>query len=221
VSSAATKLGLDGFDAFVTQVLKDWKVPGIAVAVVQRDEVILLKGYGYRDTENKLPVTANTLFPIGSITKSFTVTTLGMEMDDGKVDWDKPIRNYLPSFKMYNPELSEQMTIRDLLTHRSGLPRHDLVWYSSEFPREDLIRRLQYLEPNKPLRSTFEYNNLMFMTAGYIAGLVHGEFLNHAAMGVWYSPRQCLCHRYEPKSRGDAARILGSGSRPSNPSCVR
>jgi CubicO group peptidase (beta-lactamase class C family) len=125
--------------------------------------------------EKKLAVTPNTLFAVGSITKSFTVTMLGMEMDEGKVDWDKPVRNYLPDFRMYDPVLTEQMIVRDLITHRSGLPRHDMVWYSSDFTREDLVRRLQYLEPNKPLRSTFQYNNLMFMTAGYIAGRLNGK----------------------------------------------
>jgi YD repeat-containing protein len=173
--SAVVKPGLGEFDDFVNQALKDWKVPGVAVAVMQGDKVILLKGYGYRDLEKQLPVTPNTLFAIGSITKSFTVSTLGMEMDEGKVDWDKPVRDYLPTFKMYDPVLTEQMTIRDLITHRSGLPRHDMVWYSSDFSREDILRRLQYLEPNKPLRSTFQYNNLMFMTAGYIAGLLNGK----------------------------------------------
>jgi CubicO group peptidase (beta-lactamase class C family) len=173
--AAVAKPGLGDFDDFVNQALQDWKVPGVAVAVVQGDKVILLKGYGYRDLEKRLPVTPDTLFAIGSITKSFTVTTLGMEMDEGKVDWDKPVRDYLPAFKMYDPVLTEQMMIRDLITHRSGLPRHDMVWYSSDFSREDIISRLQYLEPNKPLRSTFQYNNLMFMTAGYIAGLLNGK----------------------------------------------
>ncbi len=169
-----SKAGMDGFDDFVAQAMKDWKVPGLAIAVVQDGKVILEKGYGYRDLEKHLPVTQNTLFAIGSITKSFTVTTLGMEMDEGKVDWDMPVRDYLPTFKLYEPVLTEQVTIRDLITHRTGLPRHDFVWYTSDFTREDLLRRLQYLEPSKPLRSTFQYNNLMFMTAGYIAGQLNG-----------------------------------------------
>jgi len=171
----AAKPGPGDFDNFVNQALKDWKVPGVAVAVVRGDKVILLKGYGYRDIERQVPVTPGTLFGIGSITKSFTVSTLGMEMDEGKVDWDKPVRDYLPTFKMYDPAVTEQLTIRDLITHRSGLPRHDMVWYSSDFSREDIIHRLQYLELNKPLRSTFQYNNMMFMTAGYIAGLLNGK----------------------------------------------
>jgi CubicO group peptidase (beta-lactamase class C family) len=179
---------LDGLDDFINQTMKDWKVPGLAIAVVQGDKVILLKGYGYRDMEKQLPVTPNTLFAIGSITKSFTVTTLGMEMDEGKVDWDKPVRDYLPTFKMYEPVLTEQMTIRDLITHRSGLPRHDLIWYSSDFSREDLLRRLQYLEPSKPLRTTFQYNNLMFMTAGYIAGQLNGTSWEDAITQRIFAP---------------------------------
>lgn len=169
-----TTSALNGFDDFVAQAMKDWKVPGLGVAIVRGDKVVLLKGYGFRDVEKQLPVTPNTLFSIGSITKSFTVTTLGMQMDEGKVDWDKPVREYLPGFRMFEPTVTEQLTIRDMVTHRSGLPRHDLVWYTSDFSREDLIRRLQYLEPTKPLRYTFQYNNLMFMTAGYIAGKLDG-----------------------------------------------
>jgi CubicO group peptidase (beta-lactamase class C family) len=171
----AQKNPLDGFDQFVEQVLRDWNAPGAAVAVVQGDKVILLKGYGYRDVEKKNPVTPKTLFAIASITKSFTVTDLSMLIDDGKAGWDLPVRSLFPAFKLYDPILTEQMSLRDLVTHRSGLPRHDMVWYSSDFSRDDLIRRLQFLEPNKPLRSTFQYNNLMFMTAGYVAGLLDGR----------------------------------------------
>jgi CubicO group peptidase (beta-lactamase class C family) len=166
---------LEGFDDFVNQALKDWHGAGAAVVIVQGDKVVLLKGYGYRDIEKKLPITPRSLFAIASITKSFTVTDLGMLMDEGKGGWDLPVRTVFPAFKLYDPILTEQITVRDLVTHRSGLPRHDIVWYSSDFSRDDLIRRLQYLEPNKPLRSTFQYNNLMFMTAGYIAGLLDGR----------------------------------------------
>jgi hypothetical protein len=120
-AAPAAKPSLDGLDEFVNQTMKDWKVPGLALAVIQDGKVTLLKGYGYRDLEKQLPVTPNTLFAIGSITKSFTVTTLGMEMDEGKVDWDKPVRDYLPTFKLFTPELTEQVTIRDLITHRTGL----------------------------------------------------------------------------------------------------
>jgi len=187
-AAPASRPSLDGLDDFINQAMKDWKVPGLALAVVQDGKVTLLKGYGYRDMERKLPVTPQTLFAIGSITKSFTVSTLGMEMDEGKVDWDKPVRDYLPTFKLYTPELTEQMTIRDLITHRSGLPRHDLVWYSSDFSRDDLLKRLQYLEPSKSLRTTFQYNNLMFMTAGYIAGQLNGTSWEDAVTARIFKP---------------------------------
>lgn len=172
--SLQTTKEMQGFNSFVTQAMKDWKVPGVAIAVIKDNKVILLRGYGYRNMEEKLPVTPHTLFAIGSISKSFTVTLLGMESDEGKFDWDKPARNYLPGLKMYTPQLTEDITVRDMVTHRSGLPRHDMVWYTSNFSRADLVRRLQYLQPNKPLRSTFQYNNLMVMTAGYIAGRING-----------------------------------------------
>lgn len=167
---------LAGFDDFVNQTIKDWHGAGAAVAIVQGDRVVLLKGYGYRDVEKKLPMTPKSLCAIASVTKSFTVTDLGMLIDEGKGGWDVPVRSVFPAFKLYDPVLTEQISVRDLVTHRSGLPRHDLVWYSSsDFTRDDLIQRLQYLEPNKPLRSTFQYNNLMFMTAGYVAGLLDGK----------------------------------------------
>lgn len=161
---------LDGFDVFVAQAMQSFKVPGVAIAVVQNGRIILAKGYGHRDVDKQLPITSRTLFPIASITKSFTVTTLGTLVDDGKLDWDKPVRNYLPGFRMYDPVATDELTPRDLVTHRSGLPRHDLLWYSSNFTRKQLVERLRYLEPNKPIRMTFQYNNLMFITAGYLAG---------------------------------------------------
>jgi CubicO group peptidase (beta-lactamase class C family) len=191
-AAAATqgqKPGLDGFDDWVNQALKDFKVPGVAVVVVQGDKVVLVKGYGIRDTALQLPVTPQTLFAIGSVTKSFTVTTLGMLVDEGKLDWDKPVRNYLPGFRMYDPVATEQMTTRDLVTHRSGLPRHDLVWYSSDFSREDIImNRLPYLENSKPFRSTFQYNNLMVMTAGYLAGKLNETTWEEAVQRRVLSP---------------------------------
>ena len=171
----ATRAPLGDVDAFVGQIMKDWKVPGLAVAVVSNGKVILLKGYGYRDAEKRLPVTPHTVFAIGSISKSFTVSAMGMLVDEGKVDWDKPVRDYLPDFRLYDPVSSERVTPRDLVTHRTGLPRHDLVWYSSNFSRGDMVRRLQYLEPSKDLRYAYQYNNLMFMTAGYLVGQVAGS----------------------------------------------
>ena len=171
---AATALAatqpLDGLDEFVANAMRDWKVPGVAVAVVQDGKVILSKGYGFRDVKGQLPVTTKTLFAIGSATKSFTVTDLAMLVDKGKLEWDQPVREYLPTFRLYDQFATERMTPRDLVTHRSGLPRHDFVWYNSPASRRELVERLRYLEPSKDFRTTFQYQNLMFMTAGYLAG---------------------------------------------------
>jgi CubicO group peptidase (beta-lactamase class C family) len=187
-SAAQQSPDLGDFDPFVAKAMKAFKVPGAAIAIVKDGKIILAKGYGYRDMENKLPVTTKTVFPIASISKSFTVTTLGMLVDKGKVEWDKPVRDYLPGFRMYDPVATEQLTVRDLITHRSGLPRHDLVWYSSNFTRKQVVDRLRYLESNKPLRQSFQYNNLMFITAGYLAGELNDSSWEQAVQGLVLNP---------------------------------
>ena len=136
---AAAASRLEGFDTFVEQAMKDWKVPGVAIAIVQKGQVLLSKSYGYRDVKNQLPVTPKTLFAIGSITKSFTVATLGRLVDEGKLDWDKPVREFMPGFRLYDEVASAHMTPRDLVTHRSGLPRHDALWYNSDLTRGQLV----------------------------------------------------------------------------------
>ncbi|HEV3022098.1 MAG TPA: serine hydrolase domain-containing protein, partial [Pirellulales bacterium] len=156
---------LAGFDELVIGVMKEDKVPGLAIAVVRDGQVVLSKGYGQRNVAENLPVTAQTLFAIGSVTKSFTAAGLGMLVDDGQLDWDQPVRKWLADFQLKDGIASEHMTPRDLVTHRSGLPRHDLLWYGSPLSRRELYGRLRYLEPSKEFRATFQYNNLMFMTA--------------------------------------------------------
>src|SRR5258706_10716220 len=151
--AADSKPSLDGFDAFAEKTLKDWKCVGFAIAVIQDGKVTFAKGYGVRDQKSNLPVTTKTLFAIGSSTKSFTVTSLGVLVDEGKLDWDKPVREYLPEFKMFDPFASEHMTPRDLVTHRSGLPRHDMMWYNSAHTRQEMVERLRYLEPSKDFRT--------------------------------------------------------------------
>jgi CubicO group peptidase (beta-lactamase class C family) len=171
---ADSKQAFEGFDTFSQQVLKDWNCVGFAVAVIQDGKVTYAKGYGLRDLKGNQPVTTKTLFAIGSSTKSFTVTSLGVLADQGKLDWDKPVREYLPDFQLMDQFATERMTPRDLVTHRSGLPRHDRMWLNSPFTRQEIFERLRYLEANKDFRTTFQYQNLMFMTAGLLAGHVAG-----------------------------------------------
>ena len=161
---------LADLDPVIDQALKTFHVPGVAVAVVVDDEVVLSKGYGLRDVERNLPMTAETQMPIASVTKQFTVAALGTLVRQGKLDWDKPVREYLPDFRLHNEYATAHATPRDLVTHRIGLPRHDAVWYGSDLSRDQIFHRLQYFPFSRDLRVRFQYNNLMYMTSGYLAG---------------------------------------------------
>ncbi len=163
------------FSAFVHRTLDEWKVPGTGISIVKGGKVILAEGYGFRDVKNKLPVTAQTIFAIVSSTKAFTATALGILVDEKKLEWDKRVRDYLPTFRLQDEFATAQMTPRDLLCHRSGLPRHEFVWLGTSFSRKELFDRLRYLEPRADFRAIFQYNNLMFLTAGYLAGEVTGS----------------------------------------------
>ena len=166
---------LKGLDAYIEQVRKDWKVQGVAVAIIQKDKVVFAKGFGYRDVDKKLPATPETLFAIGSSSKAFTAAGICLLQEDGKLELDKPIINYLPIFKLHDTYATEKMTARDLLSHRSGLPRHDLVWYGSSFSRKELFNSLRHLEFNKSFRERWEYQNLMYLTAGVVIEELSGK----------------------------------------------
>jgi len=171
----STRRALDTFPRFVRTQMRQWKVPGVGVAIVRDDEVVLCRGFGYRNLARKSPATADTLFAIGSCTKAFTTMVMGMLVDEGKLDWDRPVREYLPRFALSDAFSTERLTPRDLVTHRSGLPRHDAVWYGCSASREELVKRLRHLEPTADLRTTYQYQNLMFMTAGFLIGQLTGS----------------------------------------------
>jgi len=168
-------LRLQGFDAYMEKVVKDWNVPGIGVAVIAKDKVVFAKGFGYRDYGRKLPFTTRTVVPISSNTKMFTATAAGLLVEEGKLDWDKPVREFVPSIQFYNDELNHTVSIRDMLSHRTGITRHDSIWYKSDFTRKELFDRLKYLEPTQPMRETFLYNNMMYIGAGYVVELLSGR----------------------------------------------
>src|SRR5271170_2739776 len=116
-------------DAMVHQALEEFPAPGIAVAVVVGDRIILCRGYGLRDLESRLPVTEHTAFPIASAPKAFTSLLIGQLVEEGKATWDDPVIQFIPEFRLYNKELTSQVTLRDLIAHRTGIPRHDVLWY--------------------------------------------------------------------------------------------
>ena len=166
---------LEGFDAYMEKVLKDWNAPGIGVGIVEGDKLVFAKGYGYRDYGKKLPFTSKTLCPIGSNTKLFTAISAGFLVDEGKLSWDDPIREKVPSIQFYNDDLNRSVTLHDMLSHRTGITRHDTIWYLSPDSRKQLFEKLKYMEPKEPLRTLFLYNNMMYCAAGYIIELTSGQ----------------------------------------------
>ncbi|QBD80778.1 serine hydrolase [Ktedonosporobacter rubrisoli] len=165
---------LQDYKEFVGTVMKDWQVPGVAVGAVSADEVLFAEGFGKRDCEQGLAVTPQTTFAIGSCTKAFVAMSLAMLVDEGKLEWDKPVRDYLPVFKLSDEVASERITVRDILSHRSGLPGHDALAYNASIPVADLFRRLPYLELNKDMRTAWQYNNLMYAVAGHLIEALSG-----------------------------------------------
>ncbi len=166
---------LQGIDQTIDKILKDWNVPGCGIGIVYKDKLVFAKGYGYRNMEKKLPVTPNTLFQIASNSKLFTATAIGFLVDEGKLDWDKPIKKSVPQIQFYNNDLDANVTIRDMLSHRTGISRHDGIWYKSDFTRQEMFDRIKYLEPSLPLRQGYLYNNLMYMAAGQIVEILSGK----------------------------------------------
>src|SRR5579875_2380348 len=168
-------------DALIEHALKRWHVPGVAVAIVRGDKVIYLKGHGIRSVEKGAPVTPDTLFPIASCTKSFTTAAMALLIDEGKMRWDDPPQKYVPYFHLSDPLVDREVTLRDLVTHRTGLRDHRLMWYRSPWTPEERIRRFAYLPLDKPFRTTFQYQSTMFTVAGLAvaraAGMSWADFV--------------------------------------------
>lgn len=160
----------------IKRALIDYQVPGVAIGIIADGHLIYAKGFGWRDLENKLPVTTDTVFPIGSCSKAFTSFLAGTLVDEGLISWDERIIDIFPEFRLQDEHATLHVTMRDLLTHRSGLPRHGFMWYgSSTMTRSDVMRRLRYLEPSCDLRARYQYNDLMYLVAGYSMEMLLGR----------------------------------------------
>ncbi len=166
---------LVGLDAFIEKVRTDWGIPGMAVGIVKGDSLVYARGFGVREAGKPDPVDANTLFAIGSNTKSFTATAAAMLVDEGKLRWDDRAIDRYPGFQLFDPYVTREIRIRDLLSHRSGLGRRgDALWYGTTFSRDEIIRRVRFLEPNAGFRTEMGYQNIMYLVAGEIVGRVSG-----------------------------------------------
>lgn len=176
--SAAMPISPAKLDALVARAIKEFQVPGMAVGIVKDGALIYAKGYGVREAGKSGLVDADTVFQIGSNTKAFTAAALALLVDQGKIHWDDKVIDYLPQFRLYDPYVTREFTIRDLLTHRSGLGlgAGDLMFFpSTDITREEIIHGLRYLKPTSSFRTRFDYDNLLFMVAGQIIPAVTGK----------------------------------------------
>jgi CubicO group peptidase (beta-lactamase class C family) len=166
---------LAGFDDYVNKAIKDWEVPGVAIAIIKDDKIVMARGYGVKKLGDPAAVDERTLFAIGSSSKAFTAASIAMLVDEGKVKWNDPATKYLPGFETYDPYVTRELSLRDLLTHRSGLERGDFLWYGTENDRDEILRRTRFIKPSWSLRSNFGYQNLMFLAAGQVTSKVNGK----------------------------------------------
>lgn len=157
---------LNGVEQYLDTLIKEWNIPGIAIGIVHKDTLLFARGFGYRDLDKKLPVNSKTIFPIASNTKLFTSIAAGMLQESGKLKLDDPVRNYLPELVFSNDELNGKATLRDMLSHRTGLPRYDGIWVNTPFSRKELVGKVVYMKPNQGFRDGYQYNNMMYAAAG-------------------------------------------------------
>lgn len=167
---------LAGLDAYVRQAVADWQIAGLSIAVVKDDSVVFADGYGVRELGRAEPVDPNTIFAIGSNTKLFTAVAAGMLVDEGRLAWNDRVIDHLPTFELFDPYVTREMRVDDLMAHRSGLGRRgDALWYGTEFTRAEVLERIRHLEPNSSFRAAYGYQNIMFLAAGELIASVAGR----------------------------------------------
>jgi Beta-lactamase len=159
---------LDTFAEYIQDSMESWNCPGVAVAIVQGDDVLHQSVHGVRDVENQLPMTEDTRFAMASVTKSFTAVSAALLVDQGVLAWDKPVREYIPEFILNDTYVTEHITVRDMLSHRTGLPRHDLSAWRLDISRAEFIKRMKHFKFSASFREKFQYNNLMYYATAYL-----------------------------------------------------
>ena len=175
---AQTDPDLNTIDSYVGEVMKAFEVPGIGLAIVKEGKIVLAKGYGVKKLGDGAPVDGQTLFGIASNSKAFTATAIGLLVEEGKLEWDAPVIKYLPSFRLSDPYVTHEITVRDLLVHRSGLSlgAGDLLWWPpSTFSRKEIVQRLRYIPLSTSFRSAYAYDNVLYLVAGEVIEAVTGK----------------------------------------------
>ncbi|MGH6613540.1 serine hydrolase [Sphingomonas sp.] len=187
-SSPSTSAALEGLDAYIEAARQAWEVPGAAVVVVKDDKIVYAKGFGVREEGKAGKVDPDTVFAIGSATKAFTAAALGMLVDEKKIAWDGAVHDYLPSFEMDDPYVTRHATVRDLLSHRTGVVTNGNLWYGSGFDRKEIIRRMQFQTESIGFRNQFQYQNEMFIVAGEVVSSVAGTSYDRFIAGRIFAP---------------------------------
>lgn len=210
-------------DAYFAKAAKDWNVPGLAVAVVHKGQLVLARGYGVREVGKPEPIDTQTIFAIASTTKAITAAALGMLVDEGKVRWDDPVTKYVPTFEMYDPWATREATVRDLITHRAGLPNADYLWTGGDNSRDEVIRRIRFIPPSYSFRGGYTYHNVMYTVAGAVieaaSGMTWDDFVRRRIFEPLGMTRSVTTlaeavtkdNRAQPHgSRGDTLRMSGN-----------
>ena len=174
LSAQVSQSELADFDAYVEQARKQWKVPGLAISIVKDGKVIFSNGYGVRELGTDRAVTDETLFAMASTTKAVTATAMAMLVDEGKVAWSDRVIDHLPEFRLKDPYVTRELRVKDLFTHNAGLGNADVLWYGLKLDSEEIVRRMQYMEPSYSFRGGYRYQNLMYLVAGQLIERVSG-----------------------------------------------
>ena len=188
VTSPTTSEALVGLDAYIEGARQAWQVPGLSIAIVKDDRIIYSRGFGVRENGKPGKVDADTVFAIGSATKAFTSAALGMLIDEKKIEWDGVVHDYMPSFELHDPYVTRHVTIRDLLSHRTGVVTNGGLWYGSGFDRQEIIRRLRFQTETLGFRNQYQYQNEMFIVAGEIVSAVTGTSYDQFIAGRIFEP---------------------------------
>jgi CubicO group peptidase (beta-lactamase class C family) len=173
----------DQFDGYISDTMHSWHCPGVSLSVIREDDVVYQRAFGFGDVEKRLPLTVDTRFALASVTKSFTAMSVALLVDEGMLEWDKPVWHYMPEFVLDDPYITRHTTVRDMLSHRTGMPRHDFAAWRLDVPRSEFIGRMRHLSFSASFREKFQYNNLMYAAAGYLVEKIAGQrwedFIHH------------------------------------------
>jgi CubicO group peptidase (beta-lactamase class C family) len=187
------------FDQYIQEAMTSWHCPGVAIAVVKGDDILHQNVYGLRDIENDLPLTADTRFAMASVTKSFTAMSVALLVDEGKLEWDKPVREYMPEFILDDPYVTQHVTVRDMLSHRTGLPQHDMAVWRLDISLAEFIERMRHFKFNATFREKFQYNNLMYYATAYLVEKISGQKWADFVQERIFAPLGMTASNFQPE----------------------